>query len=68
MGESKSTDREQRYVAMERRVRDELEPDLAQEALAALRKCPRRSGLPPMGSYFCECPVCTPDEWGLGTE
>lgn len=63
-----STAREERYVAMERRVRDELEPPTSLAALAALRKCPRRSGLPALGAYFCECPICSPEDWGLALE
>lgn len=58
-----TTQRERRYLAMEARVRDELEPGLQREALAALARCPRRSGLPALGAYFCECPACTPDLW-----
>ena len=57
--------RERRYVEVEERVNATLEPPTLQEALAMLKRCPRRSGLPAMGSYFCECPACTPEEWGL---
>ena len=57
--------REARYAAVEARVRESFEAGLRERALAALTRCPRRSGLPAMGSYYCECPACTPEEWGL---
>lgn len=63
--QSDAVAREKRYVEVERRVAAELTPDLARQALAALARCPRRSGLPALGSYYCECPACTPEEWGL---
>jgi hypothetical protein len=55
--------RERRYVEIEVRVRATLESQLAHDALVALSRCPRRSGLPALGSYFCECPACTPELW-----
>jgi hypothetical protein len=57
--------RETRYVEIERRIGVELDASLWQDALAALSRCPRRSGLPALGSYYCECPACTPEDWGL---
>jgi hypothetical protein len=61
--QSDAVDRENRYRQLERRVTAEFEPGLRRDALRALARCPRRSGLPAMGSYYCECPACTPEEW-----
>ena len=66
--EDRALAREARYLAVEQRVNDTLELPTLTYALEALRKCPRRSGLPALGSYFCECPACTPEEWGLSDE
>ena len=57
--------REERYLEIEKRVLNTLERPTLDHALKALKKCPRRSGLPAMGSYFCECPACDPEEWGI---
>lgn len=62
---SVAIERERRYTQMEERVRVSLEEPTLSEALRALARCPRRTGIPPLSSYFCECPACTPDEWGL---
>lgn len=57
--------RERRYTEMEERVRDTFETAMQEETLVALARCPRRSGLPAIGAYFCECPACTPELWDL---
>lgn len=60
--------RERRYLAAEERVRNSLESPTMEQALEQLARCPRRTGIPPLSSYYCECPVCDPDVWGLGNE
>ena len=55
--------REQRYLAVEERVRTSLDGGIAREALGALARCPRRSGIRPLGEYYCECPACDPGLW-----
>jgi hypothetical protein len=63
---SLAKERERRYVAVEERVRGMFLGDALLQALAELSHCPRRSGLPALGAYYCECPACSPEDWGLG--
>ena len=62
---ARAKERERRYAVVEERVRGVFLGDALLQALAALSHCPRRSGLPALGSYYCECPACSPEEWGL---
>lgn len=62
---SAASSREERYLEIEKRVLNTLESPTLEQALTALNKCPRRSGFPALGSYYCECPACDPEVWGI---